>query len=1150
MRDGYWRSLFLGVVVVSTFVTSLSILHWDAYAVSTEKPGDFTALNVNRHLGQILKELPVYDPKSKKFTPERPPSNALRQAVKDIQPAWKKLYDASDFHDIIPPNRIKILKRCDDLKKYLTGPITTKYQMELELHKLKQRERFVDSARKQVTLRNWFGAVGAMGNLAKEVAMAFKEVIAPSPTSVVKKFREIMKKAFSNARKSMMKKPGQTAVKSSGAKNLGKDGLKYFLEHENKLLKLVEKYVRNRNFQPHELRNHKLITSELHRVIRRFLKQQAKKELTGIRKRISKIEIELKKYTAISLVPGTFRFTDYEPLCRNIRALRDWKPRRVVALRIDPPKVRIKVGETAKFKAIAKYSGGTEFYFTNKVNWPAGNSFTGTKPGKFKIDAEYRSLTATADITVTNATAITKGPATPCPPGKVRVPYVIHKMEAGALDALKRIHLGGKIKSKTYTPYYNAGEIMDQKPYVGDCVDPDTEVEMVASLGPKPYETLVTAFSAELECGSSIELAPGDFLGKSCDIVVKGWKISKGRVYVKITYDKSSGIEISPGEWDAPMYFPNPNDWYTFFEQIRAEKTAPAGTTAITITVSQSGAGTVTLPLTVAVLPPGIPPSAGSGIRPPAVVAPGSGGEYCVWRYKMVIDGPNCFNILTAKCDKYPYSSKPEYELVGSGMTWGEASVRASQLSPYKGDAYGCHKQPATGTPTGTGGQEPLACGLNEVSDGRENCICRPAFDRVGGICRPICGTNETRDSTGSCGCSGGYERINGLCVVECAAGEERVNGQCVVGCGTNEERNASGICVCQQGYEPSSGSCQVACGPNEQRNDQGNCTCLAGYDLVGSQCLPQCEVGKKRAADGNCVVEAGADGSCVSNTDCPSGYICIAGFCDPGMGSNPTPAQIAQADQTGEQTRNTPPQGAGGQPGQPIPDAEGEETLPNGGERGSGEQQPPYGPGYRPPHDDFGDQFTDPDHLLPPPYQPDAGSQSGTGGTRPPGTQAPGKPPGTRTVACSTTTKSGQDTPETISVNVGNAAGTAKFWYNMHNIKDRMIVQYGGQTLLDTGCVSGSKTSSLSLPGGDNKVTVVVKPACEETGTQWDFRLECPKAPATRGVPGAVGKCGNGILNNGSCKGGLGVMGSGGMITDPERLRRIRRASKIRKKE
>ena len=102
-------------------------------------------------------------------------------------------------------------------------------------------------------------------------------------------------------------------------------------------------------------------------------------------------------------------------------------------------------------------------------------------------------------------------------------------------------------------------------------------------------------------------------------------------------------------------------------------------------------------------------------------------------------------------------------------------------------------------------------------------------------------------------------------------------------------------------------------------------------------------------------------------------------------------------------------------------------------------------------------------------------------------------EPDTSRIVDCSTTAKSGKDKPETISVRVGRKAGIANFSYQMYTIKDRMIVRYGGNTLLDTKCISGGGKKPLYLNGASDYVTVIVMPACERKGTEWNFKLECP---------------------------------------------------------
>lgn len=96
--------------------------------------------------------------------------------------------------------------------------------------------------------------------------------------------------------------------------------------------------------------------------------------------------------------------------------------------------------------------------------------------------------------------------------------------------------------------------------------------------------------------------------------------------------------------------------------------------------------------------------------------------------------------------------------------------------------------------------------------------------------------------------------------------------------------------------------------------------------------------------------------------------------------------------------------------------------------------------------------------------------------------------------IACNTTTKAGTNPPQTIIVNVGRNAGTAHFQYQMFDVPDQMTVQYGGQTVADTGCVSGTGNLPLALSGAGEQVTIVVNPACRKSDqTQWNFTFSCP---------------------------------------------------------
>lgn len=223
---------------------------------------------------------------------------------------------------------------------------------------------------------------------------------------------------------------------------------------------------------------------------------------------------------------------------------------------------------------------------------------------------------------------------------------------------------------------------------------PDTpELPIPPGTGPDQAPPVL---SAELDCGDSFELAPGDFVGRSCGIVVRGWQHSDQRVSVTVEYDRNSGIEVVPGnDSQHPMNMFNPGvsdyyDRYIFSETFRAKENAAPGVTTVVITVSQVGAGEVTLTLTIAVLETGLQPSSGPGIRPTAEVVTGSGGDFCVWRHKSFGDPPECFNFSRARCDHTRYTD-PKYELVGSAMTWREAGARMAQLGSYHEDAYGCH---------------------------------------------------------------------------------------------------------------------------------------------------------------------------------------------------------------------------------------------------------------------------------------------------------------------------------------------------------------------------------------------------------------------------------------------------------------------------
>lgn len=97
--------------------------------------------------------------------------------------------------------------------------------------------------------------------------------------------------------------------------------------------------------------------------------------------------------------------------------------------------------------------------------------------------------------------------------------------------------------------------------------------------------------------------------------------------------------------------------------------------------------------------------------------------------------------------------------------------------------------------------------------------------------------------------------------------------------------------------------------------------------------------------------------------------------------------------------------------------------------------------------------------------------------------------------IACDTASKSGANPPETITVEIGSAVGIAQFHYEMFTVPDRMVVEYGGQVVADTGCVGGSSSIPVDLSGYAGQVIIHVTPNCRgDNDTEWNFTLSCPQ--------------------------------------------------------
>ncbi|MBI5674307.1 MAG: PASTA domain-containing protein [Nitrospirae bacterium] len=579
----------------------------------------------------------------------------------------------------------------------------------------------------------------------------------------------------------------------------------------------------------------------------------------------------------------------------------------------------------------------------------------------------------------------------PCPPGKVPVPYLLNMTEEEAIAELKKSKLAAKVELK-YNDRYKAGTVMEQNPYAGECVDPNSVVNLIVSKGPEPEEPPKPAnLTAEIDCGSSFELAPGDLIGRSCGIIVKGWESNtERRVEVKVTYNTNSGIEIFPGDTSAPpslMYtagIQDTYDRYIFSEHFTAKDSAPPGTTAVTITVSQEGAGSVTFTINVEVLKKGLSPSSGSGIRPPATVAAGSGGEYCVWRYKLIGDPPPCFHFVAAVCGSPRYNNPANgYELVGTGMTWGEADARIGELSRYFDDAYGCaglgagvKDRDGDGTPDDKDGcpDDPdkispgvCKCNISDRDsdyDGTPDCVdnCPDDINKISpGICgcgtpdkdsdgdgamdcNDECPTDPDKTKMGECGCFAPDVDSDGDGVLDC-------NDRCP---NDPAKKTDEGYCGCGKPETDKDGDAWPDCidnCPNDpyKTDDPGICGCGTPETDSDGDGVPDCK--DKCPNDPNKTEPGTAGCGNTENAACPK-YDPTNPACEPATSKGPKPPADPNVGSgfQGGMPGNKPAEGGGGgtttqQPtgytgtGKPE-DGEGGEKTPSAGKPPS---QPPY---------------------------------------------------------------------------------------------------------------------------------------------------------------------------------------------------------------
>jgi hypothetical protein len=96
----------------------------------------------------------------------------------------------------------------------------------------------------------------------------------------------------------------------------------------------------------------------------------------------------------------------------------------------------------------------------------------------------------------------------------------------------------------------------------------------------------------------------------------------------------------------------------------------------------------------------------------------------------------------------------------------------------------------------------------------------------------------------------------------------------------------------------------------------------------------------------------------------------------------------------------------------------------------------------------------------------------------------------------CDALVEQGGDAPEIHSIDLGKTAGTFQFQYDTVSIMDRILIEYEGQTLFDSGCIgtNGDLFENIVYSGNSTNITVRVLPNCAGTsGTYWSFQVGCP---------------------------------------------------------
>ncbi|MEO0756991.1 MAG: hypothetical protein AAFY78_08980 [Cyanobacteria bacterium J06648_16] len=94
----------------------------------------------------------------------------------------------------------------------------------------------------------------------------------------------------------------------------------------------------------------------------------------------------------------------------------------------------------------------------------------------------------------------------------------------------------------------------------------------------------------------------------------------------------------------------------------------------------------------------------------------------------------------------------------------------------------------------------------------------------------------------------------------------------------------------------------------------------------------------------------------------------------------------------------------------------------------------------------------------------------------------------------CNREQASGGQEGDRRTIQMSANQGEIEIEYEMYGVPDRLQLFYEGKELLDTDFVSGSQTVRVPLAGESGRVEVVVTGNIEQSGTQWEYTLRCPR--------------------------------------------------------